>query len=486
MSHDLYASWATQEITRLLKRSPNRLFAAGVHGNLEVFANRESGRIWPIPDGRITAEEPNNNTFEVAVEMKRINEGVHGILTAIGQSQAYIYKGYSGSAIVVPNNYDSLSNPANYIIRVIDHTRPTLPIGVFSYDDPDMSIATPFLNKITIHRNVNITGQGITGTNFLARERSKTQWAHLREGSSDAHAFFKYLQTSKQLDSTNPQNPVLHLPADLIAAVQRISNTPPINFLSSAPGTNFHDFVWRNFWFKYILTPVVANPWTNNNGQYSANDADSLILLDANTYKKFFGGKANSIKNKLVKALNNGTITEIVAWEEFAKNINGRAHSYREDVDSGLEHLSMIASDGKPSDVGYTFVDSCERTNDCYSGKPWLILGAAILKNGNLISLLHYIYKVSEERFRADPFAFTTQTDRTTFDQANYLLFLRKKLANDLHVMNTAMARGGQARQAFQGEFAILRKFDFITRFRIGVGLVINWPAIQQYLDYEL
>jgi len=48
------------------------------------------------------------------------------------------------------------------------------------------------------------------------------------------------------------------------------------------------------------------------------------------------------------------------------------------------------------------------------------------------------------------------------------------------------MARGGTPRKAFQGEFAILRKFDFIQGFRIGVGLEINWPAIQEFLDIEL
>jgi len=56
--------------------------------------------------------------------------------------------------------------------------------------------------------------------------------------------------------------------------------------------------------------------------------------------------------------------------------------------------------------------------------------------------------------------------------------------------MNTATIRGGRARKAFQGELAVLSKFGFIgertNRFRIGNGLLINWPLIQEYLDFEL
>ena len=52
--------------------------------------------------------------------------------------------------------------------------------------------------------------------------------------------------------------------------------------------------------------------------------------------------------------------------------------------------------------------------------------------------------------------------------------------------MNTATLRGGVQRNAFQGEFAILRKFDFVSSFRVGVGLEINWPLVQEFLEYEI
>jgi hypothetical protein len=493
MSHDLYASWATQEVTRMLRTTPSSLFAVGQHPNLNIYANRESGRVWPIPDGRITAEEQ-NKIFEVAVELKRANEGLHGVLTAIGQSQAYIHKGYSGSAIIIPNAYDSFPNPGNYIKDVLNNLHPDLPIGVFSYAQPDLSIATPFLNKITFHRNINLTAaRNIVAGNFLKSEKSKTQWAHLREGSSDADAFFRYLQIAKQLDLNNPVEPTINMPAGLIAAVARISGKKPLNYLSNASGSDFHDIVWRNFWFKYVLTHQVAQVWTSNpQGVYAVNNADSNLKMDATYYKKFFSGRSDSPKNKIVEKLNAGTATEDEGWDEFAQNIHNRAHSYREDLDSGLSHIGMLTSDGKPSDIGYKFVDATERTGDCHSGKPWLILGAAILQNGNLGSFLHYIYKVSEALFNNDPLRFTkplsgrrSQT-KTKFDTDAYLNFLRDELANNLNVMNIAMVRGGAPRKAFQGEFAILRKFDFIQGFRTGVGLEINWPVIQEFLDFEV
>lgn len=490
MSHDLYASWATVEISRLIKATPPVMLSSGVSArNLNVFANRESGRVWPIPDGRITAETTSNK-FEVALEMKRTNEGLHGILTAIGQSQAYIHKGYSGSVIVIPKAYDSHATPGNYVSDVINNTRIDLPIGVFIYDNPDTSSASPFFNKITCLRQIGLTtSQQITTGNFLLSQKSTTQWAHLREGSTESFAFFKYLQNAKQQNASTPTEPSLNLPAALNAAVARISaGANPLHYLSYATGISFHDTVWRNFWFNFVFTSSVAKLWTKTGGVYSVNNVPTELLLADGSKQFFFSGRSISIKDKIISQLNAGTINENQAWEMFAENVHKRAHSYREDIDSGLEHLGLIDSDGKPSDAGYKFVDACERTNDCHSGKPWLILGSSILKEGSLGAFLHYIYKVSETEFKRNPLAFTTAAPhgKRKFNQDTYLAFLRNELENTLHVMNTAMIRGGATRKPFQGEFAILRKFDFVSSFRVGVGLEINWPLVQEFLEYEI
>jgi hypothetical protein len=490
MSHDLYASWATVEISRMIKASPLVMLAQGVNSNnLNIFANRESGRKWPIPDGRISAETQANK-FEIAIELKRTNEGLHGILTAIGQAQAYIHKGYSGAAIVIPNKYDSHPKPGDYITDVINNTRTDLPIGVFIYDNPDTNNSSPFFNKLTCLRQIGLsTQQKVQSGNFLLSQKSSTQWAHLREGSTESFAFYKYLQCAKQQNAIVPSEPKINLAPGLVSAVLRIGKgVNPINYLSFSSGQSLHDIIWRNFWFNNVLTNAVSKIWHLNGKLYSVNNSPTELLLSDGTYQVFFSSKSDSIKNKIIKQLNDGIISENEAWEIFAKNIHDRAHSYREDIDSGLEHLGLIDSDGKPSDNGYKFVDACERTNDCHSGKPWLILGSSILQEGSLAAFLHYIYKVSEKKFKTDPLAFTSidKKKELQFDQKAYLLFLRNELANTLHVMNTATVRGGATRQPFQGEFAILRKFDFVSKFRIGVGLEINWPLVQEFLEFEI
>lgn len=457
--------------------------------NLNIFANRESGRIWPIPDGRISAEITAHK-FEVAIELKRTNEGLHGVLTAIGQAQAYLYKGYSGSAIIIPNCYDSFASPGGYVKNVIDATRSDLPIGVFTYAHPDTTNSSPFLNKLICVRPIGLSNASMIGTgNFLVNQKSTTQWAHLREGSTEAFAFYKYLQIAKKQNATSPVEPIFDVPQELIDAAIRLKPTVnPLFYLCNASGTAFHDTIWRCFWLENVLTNAVATIWNKNASIYTVNAVPTNLKLDDNSPKMFFASRTDSIKYKIVSKLNNGVISEDEAWEIFAINIHNRAHSYREDVDSGLEHLGLIEADGKPSESGYKYVDACERTNDCHSGKPNLILGASILKEGSLGAFLHYIYKVSEKKFKTNPLAFTTQkpNGKIDFNQKDYLAFVQNELVNTLNVMNTSTLRGGVARADFQAEFAILRKFDFVSSFRIGVGLEINWPLIQEYLEYEI
>jgi len=387
MSHDLYASWATAEVSRMIRTNSNLLFSSPVNSNFSVFANRESGRKWPIPDGRISSEVQSDK-FEIAVELKRTNEGLHGILTAIGQSQAYIHKGYSGSVIIIPNAYDSYSSPGQYVSDVLDRTNPDLSIGVFTYDVPDTDNPSPFFGRINCCRNVGLSNQKkIISGNFLLQQKSSTQWAHVREGSTEPHAFMKYLQTAKQRNATALNEFIPTLPQELIDAVSRIKpGANPYNYLSNASGSSFHDIIWRRFWFENILTTDVSTIWGKNGNLYIANLAYTQLKLDDGSPKIFFGGRSDSVKNKIVKKLNQGSIDEVLAWQEFAVNIHDRAHSYREDIDSGLEHLGLIDADGKPSEIGYQFVDACERSNDCFSGKPKLILGTSLLKKGRVIS----------------------------------------------------------------------------------------------------
>ena len=135
MGHDIEASWAALEISRMLKLNPSFCFSnPPSSSSLSVFPSGQGKKTWPIPDGVIQVEN-GNDAYKIALEFKRPNEQVHGILTAMGQSLAYVKKGFSASVIVIPKSYDTLSDAGKYIKDVLDHSSTDKPIGVFVYED---------------------------------------------------------------------------------------------------------------------------------------------------------------------------------------------------------------------------------------------------------------------------------------------------------------------------------------------------------------
>ncbi|MGI0026898.1 MAG: hypothetical protein ACREAD_03560 [Nitrosopumilaceae archaeon] len=486
MVHDIEASWAAIEIAREFRTSPSNCFSIPPSSSsLSIFPSRQGRKTWPIADGVIRIEDNKNKAYDIALEFKRPNEGLHGILTAIGQSLAYVHKGFSAAIIAIPKSYETLPNPGEYVKNVLDHSGSNKPICVFTYDEPDTSIPSPFENRMRCERSIsldNVTPQPIANQSA----RAETQWAHLREGSSTPDAFFRYLQVSKRLGIESNSMPSMKMPKGLLLAVKKITNQNVFKYLSNSTGDSFHDMVWRTFWFTCVFTPEVAPLWKNQmRGTYEVNNSPTLLKLsDGRGKMEFFSGRSDSIKSKLVKKLNNGSITEKESWEEYAKNVHNRAHSYREDIDSGLFHLGLLNEDGRPTDLGYRFVDACERSGDPNTGTPKSILGFAILRNGQLEAYLHYVYRLSEKKFKSNPLEFTNNSHRK-LDQDLYLKWLENELANGLKVIKKVSVRGGQARKPFQAELAILRKFNFVKEFRVGVGLEINWPEVQEALEFH-
>lgn len=482
MSHDIHAAWASAEIARVLKENPSLCFRSPPRPDeLSVFASRQGRSGWPIADGIIKVEK-SSEAYSVAIEFKRQNEGLHGILTALGQALAYINQGFSGSVIVIPQKYETLEMPGTYLNDVIEANVSSKSIGVFTYEEPDATKSSPFLNRIDCGRRIELDNsipQALTGAT-----KPETQWAHLREGSSTPSAFFRYLQTAKQIPTENTPEPRPTIPRELGNAVEKLrEGMGAIKYLSNSTSDAFHDKVWRRFWFTRVFTNSVAPIWiVPSSGEYVVNDASTgLFQSDGVTGMKFFSGRSDSIKNKLVAALNENSIDEEEAWEKYAENVRARAHSFREDIDSGLEHLGLLSPDGKPSDLGYKFVDACERTGNPHTGTPKRILGAAVLTNGQLGAWLHYVYRLSESKFKIDPRAFTTNRG-TEFDSDPYLSWIEDQLANELHVMRKVSLRGGSRRRPFQAELAILRHLNIVGKFRIGLGLEINWPVMQEII----
>ena len=484
MGHDIEASWAALEISRMLKSNPSFCFSTPpASSSLSVFPSGQGKRTWPIPDGIIQVEN-GNDAYKIALEFKRPNESVHGILTAMGQSLAYVKKGFSATVIVIPKSYDTLSDAGKYVKEVLDYSSTDKPIGVFVYEEANSSVPSPFENKISCERTLSL--ENSSSSPVSSSQKTETQWAHLREGSSTPSAFYRYLWIAKKLDekthriSFNNQN--------LSAAAVRNGESDVLKYLSNSNNISFHDKVWRYFWFTYVLTPAVASIWKiPHRGNYEVNDTATLLeQSDGLSQMKFFSGKSNSIKEKLVLKLNSKSITENQAWEEFAKNIRKRAHSYREDIDSGLSHIGMLEDDGRPTDLGYRFIDASERNkHNPHTGTAKSILGSAILENGKLNAFLHYVYRVSEKKFELNPLEFAQSTNKKKIDVDKYKKWLENELIQ-LNVMRKVSTRGGQERKPFQAELAILRQFNYIKKFRVGVGLEINWPKVQESTDLSM
>src|SRR5699024_8577519 len=113
LSHDLLASISSAEIASILTRQPT-LFTSEIINNLSIYASREGKTTWPFADGVIVIEENATDKYKLAVEFKRVNEGIHGILTALGQSQAYLKKGYHGTIIIIPSEYSTHDSPGEF------------------------------------------------------------------------------------------------------------------------------------------------------------------------------------------------------------------------------------------------------------------------------------------------------------------------------------------------------------------------------------
>ena len=490
MSHDIEASYASMELANYVLKNPGFFFSSlGLPEDLSCHAGRETRGNWPHADGVIALsvkESGRLKDYKIALEFKRPNEGLHGVLTAIGQSHAYISKGYNASVMIVPSEYSGFKEVGKYINKVLDDTSRTSSIGVITYDKPDLSLVSPFSGKLTNHRNLDIRSSAIT-SNVIETGRTETQWAHLREGSSDLDGFFKYLQCVKLISSGFIPPPVA-IPSEIRDAATRVRpGLSSEKCISNCPNDGLPDLAWRYFWFQYILNENTINCWDPFNGvEYQPNTKNSEIIGSHGEKKFFFVGRKDSIKNKLCEQLNSKKITKNHALDELVKNYYKRAHSYREDIDSGCEHLGFIDSQGRLTNLGYKFVDACERYGNPNEGLPRSIFINALLTEGALGAFLHYVYRISEEEFKKDPLKFSTiksSTGKLIFNQHSYLAWIEDQLTNQLHVMRKVTPRGGAARQPFQAELAILRSLNLVSDFRVGVGLAINWHSFQESLE---
>lgn len=496
MSHDTEAAYASSEVADIIMHNQASFFGTmGTPGAWSVFAGREGSHQWPLADGVINAKNTTSPDVNIAFEYKRPNEGVHGILTALGQSFAYLDKGYNAAVMVIPDCYISHASPGSYVKRVIDSTAPDMPISIYTYSPPDLSSARPFRGKLTCVRDISLPSCRRTtriDTNTITNSKVSTLWAHMREGMSHPDAFFRYCQAVKIVTSLGENLHDIRIPTDLAAAVDRLSpGTDTFKYLSYTPGDTVSDRAWRHVWFYYYfwndLMPIYASKHP-----YVVNNVSTKIKISDTQNQQLFSGRVDSIKEKLTQKLNAGAISEIDAWDEYATKVRRDAHSYREVIDSGLFHIGFLSSDGMLTDLGYKYVDACERIGTSLYGIPMEILKASVLQNGQYGAMLHYFYKLSEERFSSNLFDFSELNTRGdyVFHATDYLDWLYDVFANQLHLVKTSTVRAGGTRKPFQAEISFLKKLGFVKErgnkaaYRVGVGLEIDWPQVQRSMSY--
>jgi hypothetical protein len=487
LGHNIEADWASAELARGLQASPAFLLEPAPPGGLQAFAGQEAGSSWPHADGLVSIKDarPGGPEYAVAVEYKRHHEGVHGLLTAIGQAHAYLHKGYNAAVIVLPAAYATHADPGAYAASVIESTSATAPIGVVTYRDPDGGSTTPFAGKLDVARKFGLAPARAAGAVI---RRTETQWAHIREGSTTRDALYRYLLTARRFDPLEPE-PRFAFPPELEAEVAVVSpGSDPNRYLSHTFDDSVRSRIWRRFWFDWLATHGVLTPWTMAGGTFSVSGAATRLLRDdGRGPQMMFAGRSDSIKSVLVRGLNVGALSPVAAWGRFATNVHERAHSYREDIDSGLQHLGLIDAEGRPTEPGYRLVETCERSGGALSQAAVEFVAALLVQNGRLGAFLHYIYRLSEEVLGPDPHRFASNaTGSWRFDADQYLAFLETEMRDRLRVLRTVTPRGGAARRRFQAELALLRQYSLVRNFRIGVGLEVNWIRVQEAMSASL
>lgn len=495
MSHNVEAAYASSEIAEHIQANQAQFLSGiGTAGAWNLFAGREGGCQWPLADGIISANNHRSN-LNIAFEYKRINEGVHGILTALGQSYAYLEKGYDASVMCIPFQYSSHNDPGNHVRKIIESTAPDIPIWIFTYESPNLSATRPFQGKINCLRDIPLSScRHITrtaGTSALSGKVT-TLWAHVREGMSHPDAYYRFCQAIKIITSTGETLDRSIFPNDLVNAVNRISPQADIfKYLSNTSSDTILDKAWRKVWFEYYFWNDLI-PLFNGNFPYYVNPTKTRIRIDSRNYQQLFSGRVDSIKEKIVQKINAGVITIPEAWEQYAIKVRKDAHSYREVIDSGLSHIGFISPNGELTNLGYKFVDACERGDTPYNNVPMDILRASFLQNGQYAALLHYIYRLSEERFDNNIYDFSIVRGGTrVFQKDNYLEWLLQYFANTLHIVQQGTIRAGGTRKPFQAEISFMKKLGLVrsdlsgkTIFRVGSGLGIDWPQVQNSMLY--
>ena len=197
--------------------------------------------------------------------------------------------------IVVPNSYNTLNEAGKFTTDVLETACKSNRIGVLSYDEPDMAQTSPFDGKMTRHKSLELDN-AVCSTTGPDRKQA-TLWGFVREGETTPDTIFKWLQTARTSIESE-----FEINENLKNAVLSLRPTAePKKHLSSSPGNENHDRIWRAFWFDHVLTKEMQEIWIKQDGKYTVGTASTDLKQFNGKPRAIFGGRSDSIKNKLVE-----------------------------------------------------------------------------------------------------------------------------------------------------------------------------------------
>lgn len=498
MDHHVEAALAGSELADLFENNKGMFKIFKSPSPWTVIAKASPDRNWPYPDGMLTASSVTTSgkisktkEIQIALEYKRPNEGVHGVLTALGQAFAYISKGYQGTVIVIPETYPACQNPAKQIIDFINSANKDASIGVFTYDPKTVIGCKSFKGKLKEERPLKFKKSRIT--RVYGASSDSTLWVHFREGSSEFDDIYKYCYEAKQLDESVPESFTgYRIPQDLKDALKRKSVGDEYIYLSNSTySVDAKNRIWRSYWFKYMATEDVLTLFDKSaTGAYSVHDAKTKIKKLDGTEREFF----KVVKKNIVDELNSKKITEKDAWEIFAEKVHDRAHSYRIDVEAFAYGINFVDEEFKLSELGFRYVNSS--AGDAFDNNTRLIFAGACLYYGNYNVFLQFLYNFTEEELSKDALHWTAaKVDKTsgniigyTFLNQNYRQDMDDKFQNN-HLIKKSKVRvttgTGNPRPPLKAEFSLMSLLELTeSSGRVGVGVPINWTKVQEINDF--
>ncbi len=487
MKHDVEAAFAASELADLYDKNQKNMFKVFKRpGTWIMTAGASPDRNWPYPDGMISASNGKKADVQVALEYKRPNEGVHGVLTALGQAFAYISKGYQGTAIVIPNSYPACKDPAKQIMQFINAANTNAPIGVYTYNSSiKRAGTTTFKGNLKEERPLKFSTGKVKS--IAGASKDSTIWVHFREGSSEFDDVYKYCLTAKQLDESAAEKlSDYKLPKKLTSAVKRLGIADVHAYLSSSVSSPTpKNRIWRAYWFSYMATTGVLQLYDKKGKTYYVHSENSKVKTWQGNNRTFF----TQAKKRIVAKLNSGSITEDDAWEEFAKNIKSRAHSYRIDIEAFVYGIGFTSQDGRLSQLGYIYVNSSK--GDAFDDITKRIFAGACLNNGNINVFLQFLHSVTEEKLKNNSLEWATAKLDSKGNVIGYL-FDDKKYCSDvedefknLHIIKKVSKRTGTRRPPLKAELTLLKQIGVTDgKYRVGAGLPIEWSEVQAINDY--